>query len=88
MSTKQNTTSKKEAENGKEIRIIGNRFPDKASAVKEIKNAYDKGFKSAGLTIMENSFAILFGTYTSKAIANENLKAIQKAGFVSAEIKE
>ena len=68
-------------------KVIGEHFKDKNEANNAIKEIHKKGFKSAGLCVRENEFAILFGSYDTAAMARVNLAAINTAGF-TAEIEQ
>ena len=80
-SGKKATVTKEETKQAKEYKITGESFKSKEEANTELKKAFAKGFKKAGLMVRGREFMVLFGTYTMEQIAKANAEAIKKAGF-------
>lgn len=75
---KKETKAKKEV---KEYKVIGKTFESKLAAMTELKEVFKKGFKNAGLMVRGNKFVILFGSYPTERIAQNNVAAIKKMGI-------
>lgn len=71
----------------KEYKVTGKRFKEKSKAEEELKEVFKKGFKGAGLMVVSDEFAILFGTYATEQIAKANKAAVEKAGFTAEMIE-
>lgn len=70
-----------------EYKVIGEKFKKKENANEKLQEIAKKGFKSAGLMVQGDEFAVLYGTYATEKTAKANVAAITDAGF-KAEIME
>ncbi len=62
-------------------KVIGEKTKSKLEANNAVKEAHKKGFRSAGLMVLNGSFVVLYGTYATIAIAKANAAAVTAAGL-------